>query len=1318
MRFVGEAFPRRNRFFLLASILLCGTCPALAEPASTHVARELEIAQAENRTEDRVLLRREGSLEDGDAVFSQDGRLHDRHTFDGRAGQFVQLMLTSAAFDGVLILLDPEGNAIAENDDATIGDRNPSIALRLPRDGTYDAIVKSHAKGRGAYVLVLAERTKKEVRAANRRSEAVRTFVRAQQLRQEGSATSLQEAAELFEDVARQHRKLGDLDLQARALSEAGAAYNLLGETQKMLETFERVLSIERALGDRAGEAFTLTNLGVVYRKLGAGERALAAYDRALVIFRELGDRRGEASTLSNIGVFYDFLGEKQRAAEYYERVLPIFRELGDGVREANLLYGLGAIYFGLGERQEAFDRYERALQLHREAGDRRGEVRVLQDLAWIRNSLGEREKALELYERVLALWQALGDRAGEGYALNAIGAVYQVLRDGERALEFYERAADAYWEANDRAGTALAFANLGFVSFELGKRENALTFFERSLKLYRETGDRRAAATLLGNLGSSYFELGDRRQALKFYERSLAEYRELGDREAFLQESRLGEAQALNRIGSLYSDTGDKQQALERLNLALQIFQSEELRNAFPQKSRAGESDALQSLGGLYNSLGEYRRALELFQQALELTRGASDTSTRENRDEEISILNLLGVTYRALEENQEALQHLEAARSLARETGNRYLEAAALNNLALLRYDAGEEREALEDFERALAIAQSFGDRIGEATTLNNAGSLHLSQGNPSKALEYHERALEIFRDFERVGGEARSLQYIAEVERDRGKLDAALSKTERALSLLEDLRAKVNDLDLRASFFAARQRYYEFYIDLLMERHQQDPAQGYDARALHATERSRARSLLDLLAEADTDIRAGIDPALLEKEEALQQRISSLETQRLQLSRGDGNAAEVAAIATEIDSLLEARRQLAIEIRSSSPAYADIEYPQPLDLKDIQKDVLDEDTLLLQYALGEERSFLWAVTQDGLEVYELPPRKEIETAARTFRDTLTNKLKRRLPSLSYQAAADLGQLVLGPVASELDDRRLLVVADGALHYIPFSALDVSGDDGEYVPLIRDREVAVAPSATVLATLRAQTKDRIPAPNAVAVLADPVFGGRDDPRVKKGAIAENVYIAGNSRDFGIALPPDRLPGTRSEAETILALAPDAAEFSAFGFDANLEAATDPNLKNYRIVHFATHGFANSNNPALSGLVFSLVDENLQPVNGFLRLNDIFNLDLPVELVVLSACQTGLGGSVRGEGLVGLTRGFMYAGSPRLIVSLWSVDDAGTSALMQRFYRSHLDAGLSPAAALRQAQLELLQDEKLNHPFYWSAFAFQGEWR
>jgi CHAT domain-containing protein len=424
-----------------------------------------------------------------------------------------------------------------------------------------------------------------------------------------------------------------------------------------------------------------------------------------------------------------------------------------------------------------------------------------------------------------------------------------------------------------------------------------------------------------------------------------------------------------------------------------------------------------------------------------------------------------------------------------------------------------------------------------------------------------------------------------------------------------------------------------------------------------------------------------------------------------------------------------------------------------PRPLSATEIQK-LLTSDTLLLEYALGRQRSYVWAVSAESITACELPGRVEVEAAARRVYELLTarqpvigetetqRQARVTKADSEYPAAAQaLSQMVLGPVASQLGGKRLLIAADGALQYVPFAALPVpqaivnatssqqaARDHGP--PLIVEHEVVSVPSASALAILRRETTGRKRAEKSVAVFADPVFD-KDDDRVKLTAKlrptretpdkAKYAEFAKAIRDVGATdsggrIP--RLPFSREEADAIVAVAPGADGMKATGFKATRERASAADLAHYRIVHFATHAFLNDRHPELSGVVLSLVDEYGRPQDGFLRLHELYNLNLPVELVVLSACQTGLGKEIRGEGLVGLTRGFMYAGAPRVVASLWKVGDLGTAQLMSFFYRGMLKEGLRPAAALRAAQVAMLKQKRWQAPYYWAGFVLQGEWR
>jgi CHAT domain-containing protein len=643
--------------------------------------------------------------------------------------------------------------------------------------------------------------------------------------------------------------------------------------------------------------------------------------------------------------------------------------------------------------------------------------------------------------------------------------------------------------------------------------------------------------------------------------------------------------------------------------------------------------------------------------------------------------------------------------------------------------------------------------------AATLNNIGAVYRSLGDMQKALDKFNEALSIRRAIGERSQEAQSLLRIAQVEQQSGNLTLAHQTIEQAISIIESMRANISGQGLRVSFFASRQEFYQSYIDILIQMQRQNPAAAFDSLALEVSERARARSLLELLTESRADIRQGVDGSLLERERSLQQLLNGKAAAQFALLNRKHTPAQAEAFAKEIASLTTEYDALKGQIRARSPRYAALTQPQPLSLAEIQEQVLDPDTMLLEYSLGDNASHLFVVSQTSITSHQLPKRTEIEAATRRVRELLTApqpqpgdteaKYQARVKEARegyWTQAAELSRMLLGPAASRLGNKRLAIVADGALQYIPFAALPAPspGNDGgrnsgaEPQPLFVEHEIVSLPSASTLATLRRETAGRKPAEKSLAVLADPVFTG-DDTRVRRDvgktgakektgsadSTETNVVSLQMTRSgqetgvIGAEASFGRLLSTRREAAAISALVLEQERMQALDFEASRTTGLRPELGEYRIVHFATHGMLNNVHPELSGLVLSLVDKEGKPQDGFLRLQDIYNLKLPAELVVLSACQTGLGKEIKGEGLIGLARGFMYAGAPRIVASLWKVDDRATSELMKRFYQGMLGPeALRPAAALRQAQLSIWKEKQWREPFYWAAFVLQGEWK
>jgi CHAT domain-containing protein/Tfp pilus assembly protein PilF len=935
-------------------------------------------------------------------------------------------------------------------------------------------------------------------------------------------------------------------------------------------------------------------------------------------------------------------------------------------------------------------------------------------------------------------------DQAAKQAADRLMNEAEQLLNNGRR--ESLEQARDKlaaaiplYHAVGDRDDEATALANVGFISGELGERQKAIGYYSQALLLRRALRDRSGEALMLNNIGTVYSALGERQKALELYMQALPLAHAVGDQKV--------EAATLHNMGRIFDVLGDKQKALDTYMRTLPLSRA--------VGDRQGEAVALNSIGSIYNDLGERRRALDFYAQSFSLSRAAKDYRTA------VATVGNIAAVYNALGDKEKALAAYNQALGMNRALGNRSGEATMLHNIGVIYSELGDKQKALSYYNQALPLRRAVGDRYGEAVTLHDIGTAFDALGEKQKAFECMQQALALHRTVANRRGEAATLNYLAYLERDRGNLTQALTDIESALAILESLRGKISSLELRSSFFATVEDYYKLYIDLLMRMHRQRPTDGYDGKALQASERGRARSLLETLAEANADIRQGVDPTLLARERTLQQQLNAKAQEQLQLSGGPHTESQSNTIANEIERLTTQFQQTEAQIRETSPHYAALTQPQPLTLREIQTQVLDADTLLLEYSLGDDRSYIWAVTPNSLTSYELPPRARIEAAAREFY-TLVNAAPHRatgsepagrglgldagsLPARRLaEAGTQLSQFLLTPVTSVLGKKRLVIVSDGALQFIPFAALPVptgEANNTQTLPLIVEHEIISLPSASTLAVLRHEASARKAATKLLAVFADPVFERTDErfkistPQPAANATTEGMS-AGGARGLGLAvhtaaedsgvaaagLRIPRLPATRREAEEISKLAPrdrlpDIIKLS-LDFSASRPAATDPSLGDYRYVHFATHGLLDSQHPELSGILFSMFDDKGAPQDGFLRAHEVFNLKLSADVVVLSACQTGLGKAVKGEGLVGLTRGFMYAGAPRVVVSLWSVNDAATAELMTRFYRGMLVEKLRPAQALQAAQVSMLHDKRFGEPFYWAAFTLQGEWR
>jgi CHAT domain-containing protein/tetratricopeptide (TPR) repeat protein len=880
-----------------------------------------------------------------------------------------------------------------------------------------------------------------------------------------------------------------------------------------------------------------------------------------------------------------------------------------------------------------------------------------------------------------------------------------------------YEMKVEALRPATDEDRTRVKAERI----FSLGEGmrrdhdwKGAEASYRQAFDLWRALKDGEGEATALYRIGWMRENQGDAAAAFDLFDQSIAVYRSVGD-------SR-GEAAVLNRRGGILDGQGKTTEAVAAFEQALTLF--EKLNDLH------GQATSLTDIGNAYFRVDRMRLAIVAYEDAATLWKRVDDPAS------EGTMLLDLGQAYLAEGRPEEARDTLDAARWAAEQNGNPDLTASVLSNLGELDQRQTRFAEAREVLQKALVLQRQSGDEEGEAITLASLGTTLLKAGDLDGAAKAQGEALALFRKGHHAAGEGIALSNLGRVHHARGedgeavarqrearaiferigdrqgmalsrygaarslvrlgKLADARGELEPALALVEGLRGEAPSLDFRASYFAGKQHYWDLYVDVLMQLHE-------EGAALEAVERRRARSLLDALGENRVAAAGEAVPALAAEARQVEESL------RLAAARRPAADAEIRDLLARQDILRARMRERGGE---------EVKGPAPLTVGEIQKTLLAPDTLLLVYSLGEERSYLWTVSQRSLEGHVLPGRGAIEDAARRLLDLLP-RTSREAQASERRAAEALSAFVLAPARQRIAGfHRLLIVGDGALQLVPFAALPA---DGKGELLVRGHEIVNLPSASVLARLRQrQGAARKPLEELrIAVIADPVFRA-DDPRVKReGAPAAAAplprELTRSVHDLG-AGALDRLPYTRQEADSILSLVKQGKPVEAFGFDATRELLTGGSLRGFHILHIATHSLIDDRQPELSGILFSMVDPQGKPRDGFLPLHRIYDLDLDAGLVVLSACESGAGPDLRGEGLLGITRGFLYAGASQLVVSLWKVDDRSTAELMQRFYHQLLEEGHPPAEALARAQRSMLDDPAWSAPWNWAGFVFLGD--
>ncbi|MEO8678425.1 MAG: CHAT domain-containing protein [Vicinamibacterales bacterium] len=876
--------------------------------------------------------------------------------------------------------------------------------------------------------------------------------------------------------------------------------------------------------------------------------------------------------------------------------------------------------------------------------------------------------------------------------AIAAARARYQLASDtawGGDARSFvpaqalYEESAAAAHDLGDTVLEAEAIYQGARIRDNLGDTPGAIEGQRRALALFRALGRRDREARVLNRLGDLSRKVGEIDDAERYFREALPAAREAADP--------VTTADILNNSGLLLLTLGRYEEAIGQLQSAIPLAQEVNSANV--------ETALVNNIAEGYTQLGMYDKALETYQRGLVVV-ARLNLPRRTART-----WHMLAAAQFESGDRAGAETSIRKSLELYAQSGDNTLTAQALGFYGLMRHANGDTTAAVELFARALPLLKQ--SPLALSGVLSAWADVDLDRGDTEAALAKADEALGLSRSIRNPAAEQKALYVRSRALQKNGRLDDAVGAIAAAVESVETTRALIRRSEMRTSYLTTVRNYFDLYIDLLRQK-------GDAAAAFEMSEHARARTLLEGLASAASKISKGIDPQLLAGLRAAQAALNAKENYRAQVVVAGGqNSPRAIAVEKDVERLLDRWHDARARVRDASPAYWALQSPEPVSVERVQTSLLDADSVLVEYHLGAARSYVWVIDRQSITMHDLPPMATIDAVARRYHQQLSRETDGLATSERSQLSTDIASLgrrlaamVWQPIEARVRGKRLLIAADGVLQYVPFAALP--GSTGEL--LIVKHEIVYVPSASVLETIRKESRP-IQAKSAVAVFADPVFS-KDDPRVAGARTA----TAMPSKSRGATGGYSRLRFSRLEADAISAAATGA--FEALDFNAAKKTLTARDLRKYRILHFATHGSLDTEHPELSGLVLSLVDSNAKPVDGFLRLHEIYNLDLDADLVVLSACSTALGKEVHGEGLIGLTRGFIYAGASRVVSSVWNVDDRASARLMTGFYTAMLSQGLSPASALRAAQLTLLRDPRWTNPHYWAAFGLQGEWK
>ncbi len=903
--------------------------------------------------------------------------------------------------------------------------------------------------------------------------------------------------------------------------------------------------------------------------------------------------------------------------------------------------------------------------------------------------SEGDFEKAIELFRKSLEYAKKMPNGEKECNILLNLGLMYWNIGKLEISSDYYSEAFSIATKQNLKTQMYISQTALDIYSYydkgkqfrSSGQYQESIENYRKAIKLAKDLGSKEHEVKCLRQLSVTFWDLPDLEEFYSLNVKALDIARMLKHRKE--------EGRCLKNIGIYYWQLDSYSKAINYFHKALAI--AEYLKN------ENMSIDYLNLIGITYRKIGNYDKALDYLLNALKKVKETGDTYLLS------AILNNIGNIYRdksILSGNEkdlhQALNYHEKSLQTSKKNHDLITEIEVLNNLGSVHSDLKNYQKALEFFQLGYEKAEKINDIEAKGMILNNIGIVHFNQGNYEESTRYYQKAIDLAQELE--GGQILWEAYfeIGNAYAKQNKIFEALKNYKNSIRIIENIRSQIKLEELKASYLGTDKRIeaYQNLIHLLISFHKENEGMGYDRQAFEYLERAKARSFLDSLEVAQVDISMGINFKLKNQEKELMKDISSIYNKLLVAEFASEEKENLLKQLAKKENDLETLKR---EIRSKSPYYADLKYPEIVTLRETQKQLLDRKSAFIAYIIGKENSYGFVITKNNLKIFPLPKKSIIQNLVSDYLITITDR-----ESKNFGLGQDLYKILVPPNLDE-NIEKIIFIPDDILHFLPFETLVAHKKDPHW--LVEDYRIAYSPSiSSYREILERRKKNKSNRRYDILAFGDPDFGQLES-ETNGDDIFQNFY---SSTAFNFY----RLKYSGTEIERISRLFKESKEDIFIRETATEEKLKNLRLDDYKIIHFATHSLIDDKKPARSSIVLSL-DYNSEE-DGFIQMREIYNLNLNSDLVTLSACQTGLGQFIKGEGIEGLNRSFFFAGASSVLMSLWAVNDQATYQLMERFY-AHLRSSAPIANSLRNAKLEMIASEAVSHPYYWAGFIVSG---